>query len=376
MKLIIMVVALLMTTSSLAQSHKWEMGLGLGTAFTGNTEVPKDELDTGELSGSIWVGYNLSKNWMVLVDYDRLSFSENSNGTDISSYFENINLGLNYKFNPMGSFTPYVGFAVGAGNLQKYKTFDDETQLTPKVRIGADFNIKSNMSLGLVVDYHYFEPKDSAFQASENEFHLFSPMLGFTYRFGATSHKPKAAASDSDNDGVSDVMDKCPGTAAGLRVDSLGCKITVFKDSDGDGIPDDKDKCMSTPAGKKVNDYGCAEKETFEIKLNVKFPSGKSTVSDSYHGQLSQVANFMKEHPSTSAEIEGHTDSMGKESYNIYLSQKRAEAVMNYLVKKLGVDAKRLSAKGYGPAQPIATNKTRTGRATNRRVVATIKAAK
>ena len=84
----------------------------------------------------------------------------------------------------------------------------------------------------------------------------------------------------------------------------------------------------------------------------------------------------MKEHSSTSAEIEGHTDNTGKKSYNVWLSKKRAEAIKNYMISEFGIDASRLSAVGYGPDQPVSDNGTREGRAENRRVVAAIKTEK
>ena len=69
--------------------------------------------------------------------------------------------------------------------------------------------------------------------------------------------------------------------------------------------------------------------------------------------------------------VEGHTDSQGDDAYNLELSQRRAQAVVDYLVGK-GVDRARLQAKGFGEARPLADNRTRDGRAENRRVVFTI----
>ena len=84
----------------------------------------------------------------------------------------------------------------------------------------------------------------------------------------------------------------------------------------------------------------------------------------------------MKTYPDTTVEIEGHTDNVGSEAYNLDLSKRRAESVKNYLVENLGIDPARLSAAGYGFSRPIADNNTREGRAQNRRVVATVKAVK
>jgi len=87
---------------------------------------------------------------------------------------------------------------------------------------------------------------------------------------------------------------------------------------------------------------------------------------------LQSFAQMMKKHPNTHAEIVGHTDSTGTAGYNMQLSQRRATNVENYLVGKLGVDATSLSVTAAGQTQPLSSNKTKDGRAQNRRVDAVI----
>ena len=82
---------------------------------------------------------------------------------------------------------------------------------------------------------------------------------------------------------------------------------------------------------------------------------------------LDKVADTLKEWPDVKVEIGGHTDSQGNDAANLKLSQARAESVRKYLASK-GVDASRLTAKGYGETVPLADNNTREGRAKNRRV--------
>lgn len=104
------------------------------------------------------------------------------------------------------------------------------------------------------------------------------------------------------------------------------------------------------------------------MTLNVEFDFDKSDVKSKYHGVLEKVAEFMKQYPQTTTVIEGHTDNRGKYEYNIRLSERRAESVKNYLVEKFGVEASRLSTKGYGYTKPVATNATAAGRQKNRRI--------
>jgi len=84
------------------------------------------------------------------------------------------------------------------------------------------------------------------------------------------------------------------------------------------------------------------------------------------------VANFLKAYPETNAVLEGHTDSIGSEKYNLDLSKRRAESIKKYLVEKFDISAARISTMGFGKSQPVATNKTEEGRQQNRRVVANI----
>ena len=86
------------------------------------------------------------------------------------------------------------------------------------------------------------------------------------------------------------------------------------------------------------------------------------------------VASFMKKYPNTSTIIEGHTDSIGAASYNMKLSQQRADAVKQELVSKYGVNPNRLRTQGFGETRPVDTNATKKGRHNNRRVVATVSA--
>ena len=76
---------------------------------------------------------------------------------------------------------------------------------------------------------------------------------------------------------------------------------------------------------------------------------------------------IFKEYPNAQFSIEGHTDSDGKDATNLKLSEERAAAVKNFLVAN-GIDGTRLSSKGYGETMPVASNKTKAGKAQNRRV--------
>lgn len=171
---------------------------------------------------------------------------------------------------------------------------------------------------------------------------------------------------DTDGDGINDEEDKCP-TVSGLAR-YQGCPIP---DTDGDGINDEEDKCPAV-AGVAEN-FGCPKIDEAIIKKvefaakNVYFATGKFTLLAKSFKPLNDVAKIMADHSELKLDISGHTDNTGDAAKNQTLSENRAKAVLDYLVKK-GVAADRITSAGYGQDQPVADNATAAGRAKNRRV--------
>jgi OOP family OmpA-OmpF porin len=162
---------------------------------------------------------------------------------------------------------------------------------------------------------------------------------------------------DTDGDGVPDYLDKCPDTPQGVTVDPQGCPL----DSDSDGVYDYLDQCPNTPIGARVDVRGC-----WVIK-GVKFNTGKWEITPASYRHLDEIAVILAKNPNLKIEIQGHTDNRGAAAYNMMLSDKRANAVREYLVKH-GISADRLTAVGYGLTRPAVSNDTPGGRAQNRRV--------
>ena len=110
------------------------------------------------------------------------------------------------------------------------------------------------------------------------------------------------------------------------------------------------------------------------LTIHVNFDFDKSTIRKADDAELRKAIVFVGQYPGTKVELEGYTDSKGTEQYNQRLSEKRADAVMQYLINEGAVDKARISARGYGASRPIAPNKTKDGkdnpkgRAENRRV--------
>lgn len=100
---------------------------------------------------------------------------------------------------------------------------------------------------------------------------------------------------------------------------------------------------------------------------NVSFPSNQYALLPSFHGALDSVASVLNQYQDSRIKVAGHTDSQGSDSYNVTLSEKRANSVMRYLINQ-GIAPSRISSFGYGESYPVATNDTADGRAENRRV--------
>jgi OOP family OmpA-OmpF porin len=177
---------------------------------------------------------------------------------------------------------------------------------------------------------------------------------------------------DTDRDGVFDGIDQCAATPTGSAVDPRGCPF----DADADGVADQLDRCPGTARGAAVDAAGCPARDSaaalFPVRgpvvlRGVSFETGSTALTPGSYGTLDGVAAAFAAHPDIRVEIAGYTDNAGAPGTNLRLSQLRAEAVRAYLVSR-GVGAGRLTARGYGSANPVANNATAAGRAQNRRV--------
>jgi outer membrane protein OmpA-like peptidoglycan-associated protein len=175
---------------------------------------------------------------------------------------------------------------------------------------------------------------------------------------------------DRDGDGVPDSQDRCPDVKGPKELE--GCP-----DTDGDGIPDIDDKCPTVP-GPAQND-GCPgeavveiETERLSLKDAINFDTGQDTIRPESKRILDEIAAVLKAHPEIKRiRVEGHTDNVGGQAYNMDLSERRARAVVTALLSR-GIARDRLTSAGYGFGRPVATNATALGRAKNRRVEFTI----
>jgi len=146
------------------------------------------------------------------------------------------------------------------------------------------------------------------------------------------------------------VNDECP-----VKIDGA--------DEDRDGVTDAVDQCPNTPCYFTVDEYGCPIKAT----LRTHFDVDKATIRPHSLPKIQQFSEFLVANKGSNIKVIGHTDSDADDDYNMVLSEKRANAVMQKIIE-YGVSANRLSAEGKGESMPVATNTTEAGKALNRRI--------
>jgi OOP family OmpA-OmpF porin len=308
-----------------------------------------------EIAGfQLSVGKAITEHWNLEGEVDYLEVDgDNGPGQDLTGIAIN---GL-YIWNRPGVFSPYLLGGVGAVEFDP-NVGDDDTEF--QVQAGPGF------LLDLWGDRLALRAEALGRWADSETDLLVN--VGLQYAFGAAKQEPApapaaavAAPLDSDGDGVTDDLDRCPGTPAGTPVDGTGCPIVG--DSDGDGVKDDVDQCPDTIKGALVDNVGCA----YQLS-GVQYGFDSADLSSAGKQVLNEVAVKLKENPEVTITIEGHSDSRGDDAYNQDLSQRRAQAAKDHLVGQ-GVAADRITAEGKGEAEPVASNDTDEGRATNRRVV-------
>jgi len=279
---------------------------------------------------------------------------------------------------------------VGAGLMSTEVGVADSTNPMINVGLGVMKQITDG-GMKFRAEVRYRLDMDDEAVMSEDEFGDVMLNVGLTIPFGDKQHvasntntsvnddKYKDNSSkDADNDGVVDSIDKCPGTMAGVKVGNNGCslaeitekpavaEVTKSADSDKDGVLDTNDTCPDTEAGVIVDTKGCELKKSFVLE-GVNFITGSDQLTKKSKTILNDVALVLNRNSELVIELTGYTDNRGNPKLNDKLSKMRAESVKSYLVSK-GVSSQRMSAIGLGDENPVSSNDTAEGRATNRRV--------
>lgn len=304
------------------------------------------------------------------------------------SMFDQVELGFLKTLNDVGykNSTANTSITRVFGNLVKEYDLGGKSSLYALVGAGLEvfgneqFNNKDSLFANYGFGYKYKLDNDMSIKADVRHLVEFDNgdnnliyTIGLAIPFGKKAapapvvEEPKKVVEpkplDSDNDGVIDSMDKCPTTKPGVKVDANGCEL----DSDQDGVVDSLDKCPNSMSGAVVDQNGCA----VVVDLKINFDINSSIIQGQYKQRIKEFAEYLNSNPKLKATIEGHTDAVGSAKYNQWLSERRANSAAK-AIESYNVDPSRLSTVGYGESQPISSNKTKEGRAENRRIQAVI----
>ncbi len=158
---------------------------------------------------------------------------------------------------------------------------------------------------------------------------------------------------------------------ASLEVNGINADKVAAMDLDLSRDPNDENShalCPGEPATAVPPEPLPVDEPKITLELNVQFANNSSVVTSAYDSEIAVAAATMKDNPGINAVIEAHTDSVGTDKYNQWLSERRADSVLTLLVDKYGVNPTQLTAVGRGETMPVASNSTAEGRAQNRRV--------
>jgi OOP family OmpA-OmpF porin len=313
----------------------------LGSLYTDSARNTRDD----DVWWSIGVGYFFNDNFSLDLEYDRFEGTWDDytkfapNATYDQWGLKNVGLMGRYFFTDW-AMRPYL--AAGLGSLSHRNVSDESNDLS--VSVGGGFQGQFSKHVHGRVQLIYRHDSDNGTYVDEDSYGDWILSVGLGFDFGGKEPPPPPPPAepppppppppnpDLDGDGVLNEHDKCPNTRPGAVVDLDGCEVEAVIELEG--VHFDFDKATLKPEAKAV---------------------------------LDEAAALLAKHERVVVEVAGHTDSTGSEAYNQKLSERRANAVQDYLVSK-GVRASRLSAKGYGESMPVASNDTKAGRAENRRV--------
>lgn len=321
----------LVSSLLLGQSdYKYEITPMIGGNYTEGTM----DMDRNFVNGGLSFGYNFDDSMFdqvelgVLTSLESVDYDQINKDTRVTRFFTNL-----VKEYPLGEHLALYALA-GIG----YEHFSDaqlgnENGLFANYGVGTKYTLSNDMALKF--DLRHLIEDDHG----DNNL-LYT--VGLAIPFGK-----KAVAMPMEKEPEPEPM--------------------VDGDDDMDGVANSIDKCPDTPPKSIVDTDGCV----ITVNLQINFDTDKATIKEQYNSKLEGFSKILKGYPSVKTTLHAHTDNVGTESYNMALSQRRADSVKKALVG-LGIEPERITTIGYGESKPLTTNDTVEGKAQNRRVEATV----
>jgi OOP family OmpA-OmpF porin len=360
--LALLAVGMFATCAAQAQQQPWIVKGGVGYLMPKSNPGTID-LGTGNLDaefddavGAIFsVGYMFDEHWAgeLYVGAPFQSDIDVEGAGQAQADQVPLTISALYYFNPNGRWRPYLGAGINFTEFfsEKPNQLHLGGSIGPAATAGIDYLFTRHWFATLDLRWTYVETEVQANGSQQDFGHLqLNPLIAglmVGYRFGGR-RPPEFVA---------------PPPPAAAPVVAAAPVAARCSDQDGDGVCDADDKCPNTPAGDRVGPFGCSC--DLVIRTHFAFDSAVLTAED--RATLDGVAARLKELQFVEGTATGHTDNIGTAEYNQGLSERRAQAVVDYLASK-GVYPGRIKPIGMGLTRPIADNATEEGRAANRRV--------
>jgi OOP family OmpA-OmpF porin len=359
-----LLVTVLGTTAAAEEVGKWYINPNIGYLLTDPDRNVEDDSFFG-----VGTGRHLTEDWSLEFNLSRGEFDADSTGLpklDIRT----VSVDVLRVFNRDRRFSPFI--SAGAGVISERQGSANRRDRDPLLQLGGgvlnDLFENASHSVLLQLRPEIKGRLDFVDRGPIDDFFDAAVMVGFTLALGEGERAApaKAAPSPAPPPPPPPVVAAEPPPPPPPPPPAPAPPA----DSDGDAVLDNADRCPDTPRGTAVDAVGCTRRGSITLQ-GVNFETNAATLTGDSRPVLDAVAADLKKYPRLEIEVQGHTDNVGADAYNLGLSQRRATAVREYLVSQ-GVAADQLSAKGYGETQPVAENTTPAGRKENRRVVLSV----
>lgn len=386
---------------------RWSVSLGAGpSVFDGDVSQTRTQVfptSFQELSFGASIEYNFTPAWGLSLDFYHFPLSGENNSIGFRAPLSSVNLNAtvnfikiifpynSYKFSFIGNIG--LGYAVYNSKFHYKNPVNSPTEsllgvaVTIPVAFDFEYNLSKKIALGMRVQYRSLN-KDNIegaaiydYKGVTNDF-IGAGALYLKYKFAPKGKKNIRNIHELFKETERDTISK-EIAIHNSKTDSILCVYAEkIKNQDKkiDSLlhllaqqkyDNDFDKRLKEPQKSPVRVTPVLKADVAKVfneaLRGIQFETNKDIIKPTSFDILNKVVTVLKENTIYKIEINGHTDNMGDASKNLILSQKRAEAVKQYLISK-GVSKTRLFSKGFGITQPIAGNDTPEGRAQNRRV--------
>lgn len=343
--------AALIVSATTAFGGVKEGQFSISPVIGGYTFAEKQKIDTNLVYG-IRGGYNITKNIGVDALFDYLNSEGKSNKSDVGMY--RFGGELLYNFMPENKLVPYVaaglsGLKFNAAGISRF----------PRLAFDYGVGVKYFMTetLALRGDVRHLVYRDNTTPTYNN----IEYTLGVLIPFGGV--KPVAKPVEEA------AVPKAAPVEAKV-VEAPPAPVIAPPPPKPVAAPAKVEAPKPAPVVESAQKASAAQQRFCNkpAVLAVEFDTNKADIKPKYKADLDKLGEFLKEFPNAKGEISGHTDNVGGKAFNNKLSQRRADSVKKYMEKTFSIAPDRLTAKGFGFSKPVASNKTRQGKARNRRI--------